>query len=124
MTETLLRERGLRTGRFTSPHLVSMRGRISIDGEPLSAERFIEVYEEILPYVQLVDDKQPAKMCFLEMLSGMMFAAFAHAPPDVAGIDIGALVGPHHRGRRQVAVIMPVAMTTCSGSRHDRGDRH
>ena len=40
---TLLRERGLRTGRFTSPHLVSMRERISIDGQPLSAERFLEL---------------------------------------------------------------------------------
>ena len=35
MIETLLRERGLRTGRFTSPHLVSMRERIAVDGVPL-----------------------------------------------------------------------------------------
>ena len=60
MIEALLRERGLRTGRFTSPHLVSMRERISIDGQPLSAERFIELYEEVSPYVQLVDEQQPA----------------------------------------------------------------
>ena len=60
MIDSLLRERGLRTGRFTSPHLVSVRERISVDGVPLSAERFIELYDEILPYVQLVDDRQPA----------------------------------------------------------------
>src|SRR5213079_3448228 len=40
MTEALLRARGLRTGLFTSPHLSSVRERIRIDGEPLSAERF------------------------------------------------------------------------------------
>src|SRR6204780_5929087 len=55
MTETLLRVRGLRTGLFTSPHLVSMRERICVDGEPLSSERFIEVYREIEPYLGLVD---------------------------------------------------------------------
>ena len=64
MIESLLRERGLRTGRFTSPHLVSMRERICVDGEPLSPERFIELYEEISPYVQLVDDQQPARCRF------------------------------------------------------------
>src|SRR6266700_5661679 len=58
MVQTLLRARGLRTGLFTSPHLVSMRERISVDGEPLSAERFIEIYREIEPYLKLVDDHQ------------------------------------------------------------------
>src|SRR5690606_8620417 len=47
MIERLLREHGLRTGRFTSPHLSDVRERISIDGEPLSAARFVEVYEEV-----------------------------------------------------------------------------
>src|ERR1700730_7629062 len=45
MIETLLRTRGLRTGLFTSPQLSSMRERISIDGEPLSAEDFVATYE-------------------------------------------------------------------------------
>ena len=49
MIDSLLRERGLRTGRFTSPHLSSMRERICIDGMPVSAERFVELYEELLP---------------------------------------------------------------------------
>ena len=36
MIDTLLREAGLRTGRFTSPHLESVRERITLDGEPIS----------------------------------------------------------------------------------------
>jgi folylpolyglutamate synthase/dihydropteroate synthase len=112
MTETLLRERGLRTGRFTSPHLVSMRERICVDGEPLSAERFIELYEEISPYVQLVDDQQPAKLSFFEILTGMMFAAFADAPVDVAVIEVG--MGGRWDATNvadgTVAVITPIAM--------------
>ncbi len=112
MIESLLRERGLRTGRFTSPHLVSMRERICVDGEPLSAERFIELYEEISPYVQLVDDQQPANMSFFEVLTGMMFAAFADAPVDVAVIEVGmgGRWDATNVGDGQVAVIMPVAM--------------
>src|ERR1051326_5375119 len=50
MAETLLRELNLRTGRFTSPHLESMNERITLDGVPLPARRFVEVYEDIRPY--------------------------------------------------------------------------
>src|ERR1700761_3803461 len=112
MIESLLRERGLRTGRFTSPHLVSMRERICVDGEPLSAERFIELYEEISPYIQLIDEQQPAKLSFFEVLTGMMFAAFADAPVDVAVIEVG--MGGRWDATNvadgAVAVIMPIAM--------------
>jgi folylpolyglutamate synthase/dihydropteroate synthase len=112
MIETLLRERGLRTGRFTSPHLVSMRERIAIDGVPLDAERFVELYDEIKPYVQLVDDQQPAKMSFFEVLTGMMFAAFADAPVDVAVIEVG--LGGRWDATNvadgAVAVVTPIAM--------------
>jgi dihydrofolate synthase / folylpolyglutamate synthase len=112
MIDSLLRERGLRTGRFTSPHLVSMRERICVDGVPLSAERFIELYDEILPYVQLVDDRQPAPLSFFEVLTGMMFAAFADAPVDVAVIEVG--LGGRWDATNvadgSVAVIGPIAM--------------
>ena len=112
MIETLLRECGLRTGRFTSPHLVSMRERICVDGEPLSAERFVELYEEISPYVELVDDQQPAPLSFFEVLTGMMFAAFADAPVDVAVIEVG--MGGRWDATNvadgAVAVITPIAM--------------
>jgi len=89
MTDALLRSRGLRTGRFTSPHLVSIRERIVIDGAPVSAERFVEAYEEIMPYVRLVDERHPVAMSFFEVLTGMAFAIFADAPVDVAVLEVG-----------------------------------
>ena len=89
MTETLLRARGLRTGLFTSPHLSSIQERICVDGEPLSAERFVAVYQEILPYLRLVDESQPVALSFFEVLVGMAFAVFADAPVDVAVIEVG-----------------------------------
>jgi folylpolyglutamate synthase/dihydropteroate synthase len=112
MIETLLRERGLRTGRFTSPHLVSMRERICVDGVPLPAERFIELYEEISPYVAMVDGQQPVPLSFFEILTGMMFAAFADAPVDVAVIEVG--LGGRWDATNvadgAVAVITPIAL--------------
>jgi len=89
MIDTLLRARGLRTGLFTSPHLSSMRERICVDGELLSAERFADAYDEVLPYAELVDASQPARLSFFEMLTAMAFAVFADAPVDVAVIEVG-----------------------------------
>ena len=89
MIETLLRARGLRTGLFTSPHLSSMRERICVDGQPLSAERFADAYDELDPYLDLVDASQPARLSFFEVLTAMAFAVFADAPVDVAVIEVG-----------------------------------
>ncbi len=89
MIDALLRSRGLRTGRFTSPHLVSIRERICIDGAPVDAERFVAAYEEILPYVRLVDERHPAAMSFFEVLTGMAFAIFADTPVDVVVLEVG-----------------------------------
>jgi hypothetical protein len=89
MTEVLLRARGLRTGLFTSPHLSSVGERIVVDGEPLSGERFVEAYDEIKPYVDLVDATHAVRLSFFEVLVGMAFAVFADAPVDVCVLEVG-----------------------------------
>src|ERR1700758_819957 len=89
MTDALLRSRGLRTGRFTSPHLVSIRERICVDGVPIDPERFVTAYEEVIPYVHLVDARHPVEMSFFEVLTGMAFAIFADAPVDVMVLEVG-----------------------------------
>jgi dihydrofolate synthase/folylpolyglutamate synthase len=112
MIDALLRERGLRTGRFTSPHLVSMRERICIDGEPVDPERFVTLYQEILPYVQLTDERHGVPLSFFEVLTGMAFAAFADAPVDVAIVEVGlgGTWDATNVGDGVVAVIGPVAI--------------
>ena len=112
MAETLLRTRGLRTGLFTSPHLTSMRERICVDGEPLSAGRFVEAYDEIEPYLQLVDASQPVPLSFFEVFTGMAFAVFADAPVDVAVIEVGmgGTWDNTNVADGAVAVITPVAI--------------
>ncbi len=89
MVDSLLLGLGLRTGRFTSPHVESMTERITIDGLPLTAERFVEVYDEVEPYAEVVDRSGPHPLSFFEMVTGMSFAAFADAPVDAAIIEVG-----------------------------------
>jgi dihydrofolate synthase / folylpolyglutamate synthase len=89
MTEALLRARGLRTGLFTSPHLSAIGERICVDGEPLDAERFVAAYEEIKPYVDLVDASHEVRLSFFEVLTGMAVSVFADAPVDVCVLEVG-----------------------------------
>ncbi|MGH3391505.1 MAG: bifunctional folylpolyglutamate synthase/dihydrofolate synthase [Actinomadura sp.] len=89
LIDTLLRERGLRVGRYTSPELTTLRERIAIDGEPLGEERFAETYEDIAPYIGLIDEKHGVRLSFFEVLTAMAYAAFADAPVDVAVVEVG-----------------------------------
>jgi dihydrofolate synthase/folylpolyglutamate synthase len=89
MVDELLRGFGLRVGRFTSPHLQSMRERIVLDGEPVSPQRFVETYDDIAPYVQMVDAGSDIPMSFFEVMVGLAYALFAEAPVDVAVIEVG-----------------------------------
>src|ERR1700683_5023227 len=105
MTDALLRSRGLRTGRFTSPHLVSFRGGICIDGAPAA-------YEDVTPYVQLGDQNHPVALSFFEVLTGMAFAAFADAPVDVMVLEVGlgGRLDCTNVADGVVAVVTPIAL--------------
>jgi dihydrofolate synthase / folylpolyglutamate synthase len=91
--ERILREHGLRTGRFTSPHLLKFTERMAIDGEPVSDEVLYGVYVDIEPILELVDQELAAQseapLTFFEALSVMGFAVFADAPVDVLVLEVG-----------------------------------
>ena len=89
MIEALLGAFELRTGRYTSPHVQSITERISLDGALMEAERFVETYQDIKPYVEMVDDREEYRLSFFEVLTGMAYAAFADAPVDVAVVEVG-----------------------------------
>jgi dihydrofolate synthase/folylpolyglutamate synthase len=115
MVERLLREHGLRTGRFTSPHLTRVTERIAIDGEPISDERFVEVWQDVAPYVHMVDvrslEQGGTRLSFFEVFTVMAFAAFADAPVEVAVLEVG--MGGRWDATNvadgDVAVVLPIA---------------
>jgi dihydrofolate synthase/folylpolyglutamate synthase len=112
MIEQLLRTFELRTGRYTSPHVESITERISLDGEPISPELFVETYRDVKPYVEMVDAQQPIPMSFFEIVTGMAYACFADAPVDVAVVEVG--MGGSWDATNvvdaQVSVITPISL--------------
>jgi dihydrofolate synthase/folylpolyglutamate synthase len=112
MIDTLLRALDLRTGRFTSPHVERMSERISIDGEPLGDEEFVRAFNDVAPYLELVDREQEHPLSFFETVVAMGYAAFADAPVDVAVVEVG-MGGTWDATNvvdAQVAVVLPVAV--------------
>ncbi len=89
MVDALFTRIGLRTGRYTSPHLQLATERISLDNQPISPERYVEVFRDIEPYVAMVDTRSEIRMSKFEVLTGMAYAAFADAPVDVAVVEVG-----------------------------------
>jgi dihydrofolate synthase/folylpolyglutamate synthase len=80
---------GLRTGRFTSPHLESYLERISINGQPIDAKELIFSFNDISPYLDLMDTKFENPISFFEAMTALAFAAFAEHPIDVGVIEVG-----------------------------------
>ncbi|MET0577212.1 MAG: folylpolyglutamate synthase/dihydrofolate synthase family protein [Ilumatobacteraceae bacterium] len=93
IAESIVRAHGLRTGLMTSPHLVSIRERIVIDGAPIAADRLVENWDDIAPVLELTDQELTAKgelpLTFFEALTVLALACFAEAPVDVAVIEVG-----------------------------------
>ena len=116
MIESILRAYGLRTGLMTSPHLVRVNERIVIDGLPISNRALVANWEDIRPYLALVDGELVAAneepLTFFEALTVLAFASFAEAPIDVGVIEVG--MGGEWDSTNvadgQVAVFTPIAL--------------
>lgn len=89
MIDALLRAHGLHTGRYTSPHLETVRERISFDGESMSEEQFVSTYREIAPLADLIDARNSEPLTYFDMTTAMAYAAFADAPVDIAVVEVG-----------------------------------
>lgn len=98
MVDALLRAHGLRGGRYTSPHLETVRERISIEGEPIDERAFVDVYHEVAPLAEYLDDKAATdagpgdavdRVTYFELTTALAFAAFADSPVDVATVEVG-----------------------------------
>jgi dihydrofolate synthase/folylpolyglutamate synthase len=89
MIDELVRVFGLRTGRFTSPHLSSITERIVIDGEPISERLLAETYAQIAPLIEMADAQSGIRLSFFEVLVALGYSAFAEAPVDVAVVEVG-----------------------------------
>jgi dihydrofolate synthase/folylpolyglutamate synthase len=83
MLEAALRARGLRVGKYTSPHLVNFRERFIVDGQPVADEAIAAWLERWTPAVE----RHGAT--FFEATTAMGFQLFRDAGVDVAVIETG-----------------------------------
>ena len=114
MIDALLTEVGLRTGRYTSPHLQRATERINLDNRPISPERYVAAYREVEPVVELLDAKRGdgPQLSKFEVLTAMAFATFSDAPVEAAVIEVG-LGGrwdATNVADAHVAVVLPVGV--------------
>ena len=78
---------GLRTGRYTSPHLVALNERFCLNGQPLP-DKTLEKYAKIVENALRKWGLSP-EITFFEALTAVGFLAFAEARPDFAILECG-----------------------------------
>ncbi|MDR1806328.1 MAG: dihydrofolate synthase, partial [Propionibacteriaceae bacterium] len=114
IVDALLRAQGLRTGRFSSPHLVDPAERIAIDGAPISPDLFDETWAAIEPCVTLVDNQRlgGVPLTFFEVITAMAYAAFADAPVDalIMEVGMGGTWDATNVADAEVAVVTPIGL--------------
>ena len=114
--EQVLIAHGLRTGRYTSPHLSKVTERITLDGQPVEDETFVRIWNEIAPLVDIIDaklteaDEQP--LTYFETVTALGFAIFADAPVDVMVLEVGlgGVTDATNVANAQVSVVTPIAV--------------
>jgi dihydrofolate synthase/folylpolyglutamate synthase len=116
MIESLLLAHDIRTGRYTSPHLSSVTERIVIDGEPVNDETLVRIWDEIRPYLQIVDSELEAdgqhRLTFFEAVTILAFAVFADEPVEVVVLEVGmgGTWDATNVADAQVAVVTPISL--------------
>src|SRR5438067_779768 len=88
---SILRASGLRTGLYTSPHLVRINERVRINGGEISDDDFALLHDVVDRTAErLVDEGElPWQPSFFEMLTAMAFEYFARRKVDIAVLEVG-----------------------------------
>ncbi|MFB9667279.1 bifunctional folylpolyglutamate synthase/dihydrofolate synthase [Glutamicibacter nicotianae] len=116
MIESLLMAHDLRTGRYSSPHLISVTERIAIDGAPVEDETFVRVWDEISPFLEIVDaelvERGENKLTYFEAVTILAFAVFAEVPVDVVVLEVGlgGITDATNVADADVSVITPISL--------------
>ena len=94
MVGALCAAAGLAAGTYTSPHLQTVRERLTLAGRHISRRRFAEVHDEIVPLAALVDEEAKVvhpddRVTYFELLTAMAYGWFADVPVDAGVFEVG-----------------------------------
>ncbi len=81
--EALLRARGLKVGRYTSPHLIDFRERITVNGQPIFETEVLEFLKRWIPTAEEMG------ATFFEVTTALAFDWLAKQEVDIAVIETG-----------------------------------
>ncbi|MBZ5707615.1 MAG: bifunctional folylpolyglutamate synthase/dihydrofolate synthase, partial [Acidobacteriia bacterium] len=88
---SILQASGIRTGLYTSPHLVRINERIRINGEAISDDEFALLHDVVDRTAErLVSEGElPWHPSFFEMLTAIAFEYFAQRKLEMAVLEVG-----------------------------------
>lgn len=88
-TDAILRQHNIKTGMFTSPHLVSVTERIKLQGNPISKKRFTDYFWEVFDALQVKKTNDRDVPSYFKFLQIMAFYIFVREKIDVAIVEVG-----------------------------------
>jgi dihydrofolate synthase / folylpolyglutamate synthase len=80
---------GVKSGLFTSPHLHTVRERLSVCGVEISEEEFAEEWVHLAPYLEVADGQEHGASTYFEAITALAFLWFADKPVGLAVIEVG-----------------------------------
>jgi dihydrofolate synthase/folylpolyglutamate synthase len=102
---------GFTTGTFVSPHLATVRERLSVCGRPITEEEFAEVYAHLAPYLEHVDFGSD-RVTYFETLASLAYLWFADKPVGLGVFEVGmgGTWDATNLIRGEVAILCPVGL--------------
>lgn len=112
MLEHSARAAGIKTGLYTSPHLVSITERIRINGQEISPDRFALIASEIRAAAEVVQKKTGALPTFFEQVTAIALVAFREANIELAILEtgLGGRLDATTAAQAAIAAITPIAL--------------
>ncbi|XP_059619847.1 folylpolyglutamate synthase, mitochondrial [Phlebotomus argentipes] len=89
LVDSILQSHGIRTGFFSSPHLISATERIRLNGIPISEENFVKYFWRIYNQLRKSQDHDKDMPTYFKFLTIMAFNVFLEENVDVAIVEVG-----------------------------------
>lgn len=91
MIYNILREAGFSVGLFTSPHLMSYEERFQVDGECISPEEVVGIFDRMKPHLQEMKEgrREVCHPTFFEMTTAIAYQHFSDKSVDFAVMEVG-----------------------------------
>jgi dihydrofolate synthase/folylpolyglutamate synthase len=87
--ESVLYASGFKTARYTSPHLISINERFSINTRPVDDELLAEAANEVIPAIEKLESDSQSEITFFECLTAIAFVLFKKSKCDIVVLETG-----------------------------------